>query len=186
MLYATTVSTVKELEQILQLQQLYLRGQTSEAEEKEQGFLTVTHTFDLLQQMHQIEPSIVVKEDDVLAGYALVMPKECRNFIPILVPMFENFDRLSYQGKPINSYTFYVMGQICVAKSYRGRGVFDLLYHEHKKTLQHKYDFVLTEISTNNHRSLRAHSRVGFKTINIHTDETDEWAVTIWDWKRVP
>ena len=45
--------------------------------------------------MHAIVPGIVAVEGDALAGYALVMPPECRAFIPILVPMFERIDALS-------------------------------------------------------------------------------------------
>lgn len=183
MLSATPVNSSEELEQILQLQQLYLRGKTSRAEEADQGFLTVEHTLDTLTRMHRLEPSIIVKNDHELAGYALVMTRECRNFIPILAPMFENLDHLSYRNQLLSSYRFYVMGQVCVAKAYRGQGVFDLLYHKHKELLQSRYDFVITEIATRNTRSIRAHERVGFKPLHIYRDETDEWSVVIWDWQ---
>jgi GNAT superfamily N-acetyltransferase len=182
MLQSAIVTNTKELEQVLELQQQYLRGQTNATEEKEQGFLTVAHTLDLLQKMDALEHSIIVKDENALAGYALAMPKECRAIIPVLVPMFENFDDLLYLGKPVNNYSFYVMGQICVAKRYRGQGVFDMLYQKHRENFKNKYDFVITEISTRNLRSLRAHERIGFKTLCIYTDATDEWAVVIWDW----
>lgn len=184
MLQATAVSNTEELNQILQLQQQYLRGTTSVQEEKEQGFLTVAHTLDVLKQMHQLEPSILVKDNNTVAGYALVMPVECRSIIPVLLPMFEIFDHILYQGKRVSDYRFYVMGQVCVAKAYRGQGVFDMLYHKHREMLQARYDFVITEISLNNHRSLRAHERVGFKTIHTYRDSTDDWAVTVWDWRH--
>lgn len=184
MLVAKTVSTGNELKQILALQRQNLRGVHTEATEKEQGFVTVSHTPEALQQMHALEPSIIVKDNEILAGYALVMLKECSDLVPELVPMFEGLDKIIYKGKSLSQYRCYVMGQICVAAAYRGRGVFDMLYHQHRASLAHKYDFVITEIATRNTRSMRAHRRVGFETLQVYTDALDEWAVVIWDWRE--
>jgi ribosomal protein S18 acetylase RimI-like enzyme len=182
MLHAAQVSTDRELKQILALQQQNLRGRNNENDEKEQGFVTVAHTLGILQQMHSLEPSVIVKDNDILAGYALVMPKECSSIVPELFSLFEGLDKLRYKNRPLGEYHFYVMGQICVAREYRGKGVFDMLYKKHQEIFQKKYDFVVTQIATRNTRSLRAHERVGFKTVKIHTDELDEWAVVVWDW----
>jgi predicted GNAT superfamily acetyltransferase len=77
---------------------------------------------------------------------------------------------------------FYVMGQICVASRYRGRGVFDLLYGAHREHLRGRFDSVVTEVATRNPRSLRAHGRVGFEELERYRDATDEWALLIWCW----
>lgn len=44
---------------------------------------------------------------------------------------------------------------------------------------QQQFDFVITEISAANHRSLRAHQKTGFITIAAHTDDLNEWAVIL-------
>jgi RimJ/RimL family protein N-acetyltransferase len=75
------------------------------------------------------------------------------------------------------------MGQICVAKEYRGKDFVNELYEHHKKNYQSQFDLFITEISTRNHRSLRAHEKIGFETIHIHQDHLDEWAIVGWDWK---
>ena len=186
MLLAKEVSTDTELQQILDLQKQNLRGVNSETAEKEQGFVTVTHNLELLKQMHRLEPSVIVKDNDTLAGYALVMPKECSAIVPELLPLFAGLEKLSYKNKPLNQYRFYVMGQVCVAAAYRGKGVFDMLYARHREALQHKYDFVITEVATRNTRSMRAHERVGFTQLHTHRDELDEWAVIVWDWNSSP
>ena len=182
MLQASQVSSPDELRDILSLQQLYLRGHNSLEEEAEQGFLTISHSFDQLEHMHHQEPSVIVKDGGVIAGYALVMSRASQDIIPVLVPMFQLFDTLSFMGTPLTEYRFYVMGQICVRKSYRGQGVFELLYQKHKELYQDFYSFVITEISTRNLRSLRAHYRVGFRTLDVFRDQTDEWNVALWDW----
>ncbi len=183
MLLATTVTTTEELQQVLDLQKKYLVGNIGQEEMQSQGFLTVQHTLALLQQMHSLAPSIIIKDGEKVVAYALVMLRECRNLVPALVPMFDSFDRLQWQDKPLSNYRFYVMGQVCVAKEYRGQGLFDMLYQHHRKIYQPQFDFIITEVATRNKRSLRAHERAGFKTIHIYRDELDEWEVVLWDWK---
>src|ERR1700709_316863 len=113
MLLAKQGTSTEELQQILHLQQQNLRGVKSESEEKDQGFVTVTHNLQILQQMHALQPSIIVKDDDALAGFALVMLKECASLVPELFSMYAGLSRLVYNGKPLSDYRFYVMGQVC-------------------------------------------------------------------------
>ncbi|MFP2924126.1 GNAT family N-acetyltransferase [Pyxidicoccus sp. 3LG] len=171
-----------ELEQILVLQKKNLK-QTLPAEEmRAQGFVTVQHDLAALEQMHALAPSIVAHHGEELAGFALTMPRECRALMPVLVPMFDLFDRLDYGGRPLNDYRYYVMGQICIDKAHRGAGLFDRLYEKHRELYRGQFDFIVTEVSTSNLRSMRAHERVGFKTLHTFRDATDEWAVVLWDW----
>ncbi|MBN1208808.1 MAG: GNAT family N-acetyltransferase [Myxococcaceae bacterium] len=178
----TAVQHRAELEQILALQRENLKQALSAEEMRSQGFVTLQHDLAALEQMHALAPSIIARQGEELVGYALTMPRECRALMPVLVPMFELFDRLDYRGRPLKDYRFYVMGQIAIAKAHRGRGLFELLYDKHRELYQHQFDFVITEVSASNHRSLRAHERVGFQTVHTYRDATDEWAVVAWDW----
>jgi GNAT superfamily N-acetyltransferase len=164
-----------ELVQILELQRANHAVNLDPNEVAAQGFVTVVHDLPLLQQMHALSPSIVAVDDEALAGYALVMPVECRALIPVLVPMFERIDRLGVTD-------YYIMGQICVAKAYRGRGVFDAMYAAHREHLATRYRRCVTEIATRNTRSMRAHERVGFRNLETYRDATDEWALVVWEW----
>jgi hypothetical protein len=125
---------------------------------------------------------VIATDGDALAGYALVMPLECRTFVPVLEPMFARLASLEYRGRPLLERRFYVMGQICVAKPWRARGVFDLLYAAHRRLLSGRYDCVVTEVAMRNARSMRAHERIGFRTIDRYRDATDDWALILWDW----
>ncbi len=183
MLFAKTVDTTRELQQILELQQLYLAGHNSSVEEKEQGFVTVHHTPGKLQQLHDLSPSVIVKDGEEVIAYALVMLNEAGDLIPELFSMFEMFKTLSWKDKPLHHYRYYVMGQVCVHKPYRGQGVFEMLYQKHKEVMQNNYDFVITEIATRNTRSIRAHEKVGFQTVHRFSDAKEEWEVVLWDWR---
>jgi ribosomal protein S18 acetylase RimI-like enzyme len=178
MIEARPVKDEPELRQILDLQRANLARNLSADETASQGFVTVEHDLEVLRRMHAIAPSIIATDGDRLAGYALVMPLECRSFIPVLEPMFERLGALGFLQR-----RFYVMGQICVGKPWRGQGVFDLLYRAHRRHLREAYDFVVTEVATRNNRSMRAHERIGFVTIERYRDATDEWALMSWDFR---
>ena len=178
MVEARPVASEAELAQILDLQRRNLPRNLEASEREEQGFVTVEHSLDVLRRMHVIAPSIVAKDGTELAGYALVMPVECRSFIPILEPMFQRLDA----NARLSGRHYYVMGQICVAKQYRATGVFDLLYAAHREHLQRRFQACVTEISVRNPRSQKAHERVGFEELDRYRDATDEWVVVIWDW----
>lgn len=179
MIEARQVRDDRELEQILELQRANLARSLSGKEVAAQGFVTVEHTLEVLKRMHELEPSIVAMDGDALAGYALVMPVACRSFIPILEPMFQRLEALG-----VFRERFYVMGQICVARTWRGQGVFDLLYAAHRRYLRPFFDCTVTEVAMRNTRSMRAHQRVGFEVIDRYCDATDEWALIRWDWSE--
>ncbi len=182
MLRTSLVNNTEELQQILQLQKENLIQHLAEDESRSQGFVTMHHSPEILLRMHEMAPSVIIKDNERLVAYALTMLKECRDLVPALQSMFDLFDILSWKNKPLNSYRYYVMGQICVAKQYRGKGLVNELYRYHKDIYSPKFDLFLTEIATRNHRSLKAHQTAGFQTIHIYRDHLDEWAVVGWDW----
>jgi ribosomal protein S18 acetylase RimI-like enzyme len=183
MLNVTTTSSNKDLEQILMLQKQNLIRNISKEEMQSQGFVTVDHSLEMLEKMHQLAPSVIIKDNDKVVAYALTMLCECQELVPELESMFERFHSLVWKNKPLNGYSFYVMGQICIDKNYRGQGLFEKLYNKHKEAYQSKFDFILTEVATRNLRSFNAHKRIGFETINRYRDELDEWEVIVWDWR---
>jgi hypothetical protein len=137
------------------------------------------HDEETLKRMHALAPSVIAEEGGMPCGYALTMPVEARAFVPVLQPMFEQLTALSFRGRPLSR--FYVMGQICIARDHRGRGLFDALYEGHRALYASQFDAVVTEISARNGRSQRAHERLGFEVIGRYRDATDEWAVVAWD-----
>jgi hypothetical protein len=182
MIYATTVNNKEELQQILDLQKKNLKQHISETEKDEQGYVTMSFSMDMLEKFHSYAPSIIMKDDDKVVAYAIVLLQEGRQSYPGLEPMFVNLEKLNWKEKSLYNYKFYVMGQVCVDKEYRGVGLFDKLYLKHKEIHQRQFDFIVTTISTSNLRSLNAHKRVGFVPINKFTDPLDEWDVLLWDW----
>lgn len=166
----------EELRGILLLQQNNVSHSLSAAERVEQGFVTVIHSLDLLNEMNADCPHIIAKVGDELIGYALCMTQKFGRDIPLLAPMFETANIL------LPKKNYLAMGQICIAKAFRGQGVFKGLYAFYKQELEKNYDGLITEVATSNQRSLNAHLHVGFQILHSHTSEDTSWELVYWDW----
>ncbi len=180
-LHFTIVQTDDDLRQILDLQRENHKTNISEIVKREQGFVTVRHSWEQLSGMHEATPQIIAKAEGRVVGYALAMLPTAATLIPDLQPMFVLLDQIFWQNKKLTDCRYYVMGQVCVAQSHRGQGVFDGLYQKHRELYRSDFDLLVTEVSAGNGRSLRAHERVGFRPIHAHTDHVDAWKVLAWE-----
>ena len=180
-----TTSSEKDLPGILELQQQNLKGNLSADEIHSQGFVTVSHSLEDLQKMSLHERHVVIKDAEKIAGYILAMTKFSKVDIPVLVPMFESFETINYNHKPVSKYNYLVVGQVCISKEYRGKGLLNQCYAEYKNHFKQKYDFAITEIDATNLRSLNAHKKIGFKEIHRYEEPTGkQWSIVVWDWKE--
>ena len=175
---------LQDLVQILELQKKNLAPSLSQEEIDQQGFVTVHHSFEGLKKMNGYEQSVIAKENDMVVAYLLAMTPQSKYDIPILGPMFEVFNQVIYKGKKISEFHYLVVGQVCVAKEFRGKGILDECYGEYKKRFDKKYEFAITEIAQNNVRSMKAHERIGFKTIHQYRESNaTHWNIVLWDWR---
>lgn len=185
MIVYTTAKTNEEILQILELQKNNLPQNLTDEQITTQGFVTVIHSFDTLKKMNAIEQSIIAKYNDSVIGYLLAMTRKSENDIPVLIPMFNAFDKVMYNNKKISGYKYIVVGQVCVAEAWRGQGILDSCYLEYKKYFRGKYDFAITEILDKNKRSIHAHKRIGFETIHSYPNpEGGKWKIVLWDWRH--
>jgi predicted GNAT family N-acyltransferase len=184
MIIFTTSTTENELAEIIAIQKQNLAANLTAAEMQEQGFVTVVHSLDDLKKMNQFEQHLIIKDNDTIVGYLLAMTKKSQSDIPVLIPMFEVFEKVSYQNKLLADYNFIVVGQVCIDKDYRGKGLLNKSYQAYKKIFSSKYDFAITEIATANQRSINAHKSVGFREVHQFTDTNQiEWSIVLWDWQ---
>ncbi|CAL2108224.1 Acetyltransferase (GNAT) domain-containing protein [Tenacibaculum sp. 190524A02b] len=176
MITYTSTQTEKELLQIIELQKSNLPTHLTEEEKKTQGFVTVQHDLTILSRMHEVHPHIIAKENDTLAGYALSMSKSFREEIPILAPMFTEIDKSNRAND-----NYLVMGQVCVNKEHRGKGVFRGLYQKMKEIFSGKYNAIITEIDVLNTRSINAHSAIGFTELQRYELNGQIWVIVVMD-----
>jgi hypothetical protein len=182
-----TIDTLKksEITALLKLQSENLKANLDSQTIDSQGFVSFTYTPRVIKGMMADEPQIVVKDKDLIIGYALTTTLSYGETMVLMKPLVDLSRTISFNNKPISMLKYYIMGQVCVRAGYRGLGIFDMLYKGHKQFLSEKYDFVITEIADDNKRSLAAHRRIGFQTIHEYFDDVSEkhWHVVLWDFK---
>ncbi|WP_318310653.1 GNAT family N-acetyltransferase [Flagellimonas crocea] len=166
--------SLKELEQILDLQQRNLPKNISQEESTKEGFVTVEHTLDLLKSMNDVCGHIIAVDDGKVVGYALCMHPQFAEDIEVLRPMFQEIDK-ALESK----LNYMVMGQICVAKSHRGQGIFRKLYQTMQEKLPEGFDTIITEVDGKNKRSLAAHTAIGFQELKRYYALDKEWVIII-------
>jgi hypothetical protein len=113
-------ATEQHFAQILDLQQQNLMRALSAEQQVQQGFVFAEHTMALLTLMAAHLPQVIAISQGTVIGYNLAMPVAMKQAMPSLVPMFTEFERCTYHGRPLATYHFMVGGQVCVAKDFRG------------------------------------------------------------------
>jgi hypothetical protein len=176
------VTEHKELEGIRQLQEDNLKKNLSPEEAESQGFVTAEYSLEFLETLHRFSPSVIAKDGDLVVGFALVSTKDIRNQHALLGDLMNGIDKIIYQGKPLATARYVVVGQLCVAKGYRGMGLVDRMYQFFKTSLISEYDYCLTDIAANNPRSLKAHTKTGFQVVDQLIYGGLTWDIVLWDW----
>lgn len=159
-----------ELEEILSLQKKNSPNALSKGEMEQEGFVTVSHTLDLLDRMNNVCPHIIAKENDKVIGYTLCMHPKFGNEIDILKPMFEEINSIL---SPDEKYM--IMGQVCIHKEHRKMGIFQKLYKKMQEVTRTNYNYIITEVDSLNVRSLNAHFAVGFIELKTYCTSGRKW-----------
>lgn len=180
----TLVSNELEIQGIKSLQEQNLRTNISDEEALSQGFLTASYTMDYLREMNAVAPTVIVKDGDVIAGYAMVATQPVRNGHDLIDYLFNTIDRTAYQGKLLGETNYVVVGQLCVAKAYRGLGLVQQLYGHFRDCYADQFEYLVTDVAHANTRSLRTHLKRGFQVIDTLTYGGIGWDIVLWDWRK--
>src|SRR5579872_3518529 len=129
------VSDKQEVLDIKRLQSENLKANLTPEEMQQEGFLTADYTLDFLEALNAIEPSIIAVDDDKVVGYALVVTKKSIGHHALLDDLFHQADRFTFNGDELNGADYVLVGQLCVAKTHRGRGVVQGMYALYRKAL---------------------------------------------------
>lgn len=168
----TRCSTDIELLQILDLQRRNLPVSLSDEEKLKEGFVTVVHSFEILKEMNETCSHIIAKHQGKVIAYALCMHPKFAEHIEVLKPMFAEMENLEPK---IENYM--AMGQICVDKAHRKKGVFRELYKTMKRYVIPEFSSIITEVDAANQRSKVAHTSVGFEVISDYIVDNVQWKI---------
>ena len=178
------VETEQELIGLKKLQTNNLRKLIGEEEAMKEGFVTSEYSLALLQKMHSIYPSIIVKEGEEVVGYTIVTNKGVYGEHPEVDHLFNTLDQTKYNGMLLSEVTYIMIGQVCVGKSHRGQGWVPKMYEFYKSLHSKNYQYLVTDISQANKRSIRMHQKIGFETIGVIEQVGTGWDIVLWDWNK--
>ena len=186
MIRYSTVTSNEELEGIHTLLQKNLGSNLTPEEKTREGYLTVYYSPEDLRKMHDAEPGIIAKENDQVVAYVLAMTPGFRSGFPVLEPLFKLFDQIIYENKPVSSYHYLIVGQACIDKNYRGKGLLRKLYAAYARQFSVRYDFAISEIASKNLRSMNAHKRMGFFPVHEYNGPDGvQWTIVLLDWRHI-
>jgi GNAT superfamily N-acetyltransferase len=174
-------SASEHFEQILQLQKKNSIAALSKDQQLQQGFVFAHHTKTVLKKMSVHLPQVIMLHNSRVVGYNLAMTSAMKRQLPVLTPMFNEFEKCIYKGRPLKDHPFMVGGQVCVDADFRGKGLMSKLYHETAKRLPAGYELCVTEIATRNTKSLNAHLKMGFDILTSYSDGKELWNIVVWN-----
>ena len=144
----TIASSDRHLEGILELQRRYHASAVAPEVQAAEGFVFAEHTLPLLRRMSAQSPQAIALSDDRVVGYCLTLPPSLKEELPSLMPMFEQFERCRWRGRPLSSWRYFVGGQVCVDRAHRRQGLLAGLYRCLGAALGSDHDACVTEIAT--------------------------------------
>ena len=179
MIQIKLVASDNEILQIKQLQEKNLRQYISDEEAASQGFLTASYSIEYLKAMNTSFPSVIAKDDELVIGYAMITTPAMREGHDLIKDLFSNIDRSIYKGRLLADIKYVVVGQLCVAKEYRGQNLVKRMYDYFAEAVKDEYEFMVTDVDCDNHRSLKAHAKSGFEVINSLVYGGKKWDIVI-------
>lgn len=175
------VTTKEELQMIKALQEANLGRNLTQEERDQEGFVTAEYTIEFLERMNSFCPSIIAKNTEgFVVGYALVVTRDVYGEHTLLNDLFDEIFSIYHHNQCLKDINFVLVGQLCVAKDYRGCGLVQQMYNYYKEQLKRKnYQCALTDIADSNSRSLKAHKKSGFETIKTFTYDNVLWHIVL-------
>lgn len=180
----TRVSSRADVEGILALHRANLKRNLSEQDIRTQGFVSAEYNLEYLEKMNAANPSVIAVEAGAVVGYALVAAPEAVRDHELLGDLANVIDRTSYGQRLLKGARYVISGQLCVARSHRGRGLVKQMYEHFRRELSGEFDYLVTDIARDNPGSLIAHVRTGFEVISTLNYGGIEWDLMLWDWTR--
>ncbi len=156
-----------DIEGVLTLQDSNLFSKMTE-EERMNGFVTTPFTVELIEKIIELDGLFVAEnEAKEIIAYVYAGSWEYFSQWEIFNYMVSRFDQLSFNNKKITTENSFQYGPICIAKSYRGQGVINLIFEEMRLEFVEKYPISITFINKVNTISEKAHTKkLGWKIID--------------------
>lgn len=152
-------ATLNDVDAILTLHYRYQIDSISE-QDKADGFITTAFTEQHLTRLIEEEDGLfIATQNNNIVAYAMAASWQFWSQWPMFAYMVEHLDDSDCLGKVIDAQNSYQYGPVCVDKSVRGLGVFELIFDFSLAEMAKRYPIMVTFINKINPRSFSAHTR---------------------------
>lgn len=157
--FSVRAATESEIEDVLSLHAANHLDALRE-QERANGFLTLVLTPDTLRTLIENNGLFVARGvSGELAGYVLATTWAFSVAQWPLARVPAARFPLDFEGESLDTENSFVYGPVCVAASWRGRGVLPALFEAVRRAYAPRFAHGVTYIDVRNERSLAAHTR---------------------------
>ena len=128
-----------DLPEIMRIQDANCISNLSQ-EQRADGFLSVAFSASQFVAMHREIPVVVADCGHHLGGFMCGCTLASGARVPLLGRMISLFPQTLYKGRPLDQYTAFIYGPVCVDRAYRGKGVIEGLFGAFLAQLAGRYD----------------------------------------------
>lgn len=165
----------EDISELLRIQNDNLRTNLSPGDQTD-GYLSVAFSAQQFMEMHSDIPIVVADRNSRLGGYLCSSTLACVGRIPLLAHMIGLFKETTFRSRPLDAYRSFVYGPVCIERGLRGIGLLNGLFDALMEQLKGRFDVGTLFISSNNPRSLRAHTHhLGMQVLSRFTFEGNEF-----------
>lgn len=176
-----TTATMSESDiiPILNLQSANLRHHLKPGQLKD-GYLSIAFSENEFRLFQRDIGVVVARMQDQIVGYGCVSSAKFNAQFPLPGQIVANLSGYSVPGhdrRPEEATTCF-HGPVCIASSFRGRGVLPRLFaHGIQLAKDAGYSLCFSFISSENQRSLRAHLKLPFHPVGTVVHHDSEYLV---------
>src|SRR5262245_55203655 len=134
---------------IIRLNEANFIGNLAE-EERKDGFLSAVFTLEQTAAMAEDLGTTLATVDGGLSGFLCAFRNEFPHGSPVVAKMIESYDRMRFEGSPLNHFKSYVYGPVCIDRVFRGKGLLRGLFEAQKKDLVGQFDIGVALVSRDN------------------------------------
>jgi hypothetical protein len=149
----------QDYSQIVMMQNENLNTMLTSEEKASGGFLSVPLKVEDFRVMNQEIAVVVASWGKEVIAYHCASSCQYYQFVPLCAYMMERFAHVLYDGKPLVHYTCFVVGPMCIAKNYRGKGIYLKLWQELTKHIPAGLEMGVGPASEANPRALHVHTQ---------------------------
>lgn len=179
--------TMEDYQKIFELQNKNLVPSLSENDLKD-GFLSAAFTLDNLQAVNANICIMTCFSGINLCGYHIASTPEFNKTSLLLTQMMQQFNQITYKDKILSEYDCFIAGPTCIAKEYRGQGIYPQLItslFDFLKNTLNPSRLRISFASELNLRSLNAQKKIGCKVIGEFYFNSNKFMILCLDLKDI-